>query len=344
MSKVPDWLAGARAAPSRFNSQPWCFAVQPNGDVEVSWDPSRMLAVSDPTGRDLFLSLGAAVESACLQAAAAGKPLIFVPADGQEPEHVGRLVSTQVAAAREDRRLAQFLAERRTARTPHLQFAIPPVVQLALRRETVGWGCRLHVESDRSAVRRLAVLSRQAAVEQYSREETRADLRAWYRLSPADLDQCQDGVTAECLELDGIMLTLTRLALNPKSIGLIRWGAARILALREWNIARRTGAFCLLTTQSTDRTDMVRAGRLLIRLWLLATEAGLSTHALSPVLQSSALSERCLQLFNAQGTVPACLFRIGFSPPVAASPRLSPAELLRGTEQSAVRSGTEARR
>ncbi|HEY8684633.1 MAG TPA: hypothetical protein VIO57_03400 [Chloroflexota bacterium] len=344
MSKFPDWLEGARAAPSRYNSQPWRFAVQPNGDIEVGWDAARTVPASDPTDQGLFLSLGAAIESACLRAAAADRPLEFVPAGTEDTEHVGRLASAPVVEAREDKRLAQYLSERHTARSPHLQFAIPPVVQLALRRETVGWGCRLHIESDRGAIRRIAALARQAAVEQYDDPEIRAEMARWYRLAPADPENCQDGLTAECLELRGFMLALTRWALNANSNGFTRRSTGRVMALREWNNIRRTGAFCLLTAQSTDRADMVRAGRLLIRLWLLAVEAGLTTHAVSSVLQPADLRERCLELFNAQGSVPACLFRVGFTPPVAASPRLSPAQLLLAGERPAAKFGTEARR
>jgi hypothetical protein len=342
MSTFPDWLEGARAAPSRYNSQPWRFAVRANGDVDVGWDDSRLLPASDPTSRDLFLSLGGAVESACLRAAAAGKPLVFVPAVDADAEHVGRLVPTRDVDVREDKRLAPYLAERRTARTPHLQIAVPPVVQLALRRETVGWGCRLHIESDRTVVQQIAVLVRRASIAQYGDRRTRTEMSTWYRLTPTDMERYEDGVTAECLDLHGLMLRLARRRVNPEANGPIDWSVNRILALREWNMARRTGAYCLLTAQSSDREDMVRAGRLLIRLWLLATEAGLSTHAVSPILQSPALSERCLQLFKAQETVPACLFRLGFTPPVAASPRLSPAQLLRRAENSKVRSSMEA--
>lgn len=344
MSKFPDWLEGARAAPSRYNSQPWHFRVRSDGDIEVRWNAARSLPASDPTGRDLFLALGAAIESACLKSAATGTPLVFEPATEQNGSSVGLLVPKGTSAAREDKRLAGYLGERHTSRTPHLRFSIPPVVQLALRRETVGWGCRLYIESERVAVRRLATLVRRAAIERYRDPEIRAEMRAWYRLTPADLENCEDGVTAECLDVHGFMLSLTRRALAPNSDALTRWGAGEILAFRDWNIARHTGAFCLLTTQSTDRVDMVRAGRLLMRLWLLAAEAGLSTHAVSQILQSPALSDPCLRLFGAEGAIPACLFRLGFSPPGAASPRMPPAQLLLEAERSPVESGIDVSR
>ncbi|CAA9566570.1 MAG: hypothetical protein AVDCRST_MAG88-1948, partial [uncultured Thermomicrobiales bacterium] len=69
---TPAWLDGARVAPSAHNTQPWRFTPLPDGRIAVRWRPERALPVTDPTGRDLYLALGAAVESALLRAAAAG--------------------------------------------------------------------------------------------------------------------------------------------------------------------------------------------------------------------------------------------------------------------------------
>jgi hypothetical protein len=61
MTEHADWLEGARGAPSAHNTQPWRFAPMPTEEVQVRWHPERTLPNSDPTGRDLYLSLGAAV-------------------------------------------------------------------------------------------------------------------------------------------------------------------------------------------------------------------------------------------------------------------------------------------
>jgi hypothetical protein len=345
MGRFPNWLEGARTAPSRFNAQPWRFDLEANGEIVVGWDAARTLPASDPIGRDLFISLGAAIESACLGAAAAGSPLTFVPAAAEDIQSVGRLTPTQGVNDPVGKRLAPYLEERRTARTRHLHLPVPPVVQLALRREAVGSGCRLHIATEQAAIERLAGLSRRATIEQYDNGDMRAEVAAWYRLTGQDGERYLDGVPSECLELRGRTLIAARWALSEATRNrLRRWGAVRVLALREWSIARHSAAFCLVTAQSTDRIDMVRSGRLLIRLWLLAAEAGLNTHAVNVFLQSDDVTNQCLGVFNARDAVPACIFRLGFCPPVAASPRLDPRELLCAPEGSPVSSTREARR
>lgn len=58
-------------APSVHNTQPWRFVLRPSG-LEVLADPERRLAVLDPTGRQLHLSVGCALFNARVSLAASG--------------------------------------------------------------------------------------------------------------------------------------------------------------------------------------------------------------------------------------------------------------------------------
>ena len=89
----PAWLRGAAVAPSAHNTQPWRFTPLPDGRIGVGWVPDRALPVGDPTNRDLFLALGAAVESARLRALAEGVALRFEPAPADAERLVGWLAA-----------------------------------------------------------------------------------------------------------------------------------------------------------------------------------------------------------------------------------------------------------
>ncbi|MFC7484040.1 hypothetical protein ACFQX7_33960 [Luedemannella flava] len=78
---MSDWVSALRGreavfrrAPSAHNTQPWVVRYGTD-EVAVHWDPARALPDSDPTGRDLFLSLGAFVEACLITAADAGLPV-----------------------------------------------------------------------------------------------------------------------------------------------------------------------------------------------------------------------------------------------------------------------------
>ena len=62
----------ASLAPSVHNTQPWML-VPVDGGIEVLADPARQLDFLDPTGRQLHISCGAAIEFAYLAARAAGR-------------------------------------------------------------------------------------------------------------------------------------------------------------------------------------------------------------------------------------------------------------------------------
>lgn len=57
----------ATMAPSGHNSQPWLVTVEDNR-VVISPDYARSLPVVDRFNRELFISLGCAVENMCISA------------------------------------------------------------------------------------------------------------------------------------------------------------------------------------------------------------------------------------------------------------------------------------
>ncbi|WP_309648184.1 hypothetical protein [Nocardioides sp.] len=107
----------ACAAPSVHNSQPWLWALGEDR-IELHADPSRRLPRTDPRGRELTLSCGAALHHARVAAAALGLPaeVEYAP-DLDRPSHLATLhLSTgepSAAAAAELDTLAQRCTDRR---------------------------------------------------------------------------------------------------------------------------------------------------------------------------------------------------------------------------------------
>src|SRR5438128_850061 len=81
-------------APSIHNSQPWAFYAA--GDrVEVFADLSRRLPAVDLSGRDMHISLGAAIENLSLALTALGRSthIHLLPTSG-DAEHVATVLLT----------------------------------------------------------------------------------------------------------------------------------------------------------------------------------------------------------------------------------------------------------
>lgn len=325
----PAWLEGARGAPSAHNTQPWRFVSRDDGRIAVRWDAARSLPVSDPTHRDLYLGLGAAVEGARLRAAAAGMSITYEPAPANDGRTVGHLVPGADPIDPADVMLAQPLATRHTARTPHLDRPVPPDVLAAMRAEAARWGCAFRVVTERPGIRRLAALARRATADQFADDAVQTELWRWLRLDPSDPSYHRDGLTADCLNLHGATLAAARLIMPPARMRrLARLRLHHGLAIDTQQIVRQSAALCLLTAPSMERAALVEAGRALLRLWLIAAGAGLTTHPVSALLDCAGTVGPSLANFGAAGETPASLFRLGFTPSVPRAPRLPIDELL----------------
>jgi hypothetical protein len=337
-------------APSAHNTQPWRFTPLPDGRVAVGWKPERALPIGDPTSRDLYLSLGAAVESACLHGLTSGAPIRFEPAP---PEYddldrtVGWLLpdpgATPDSAALA---LAGALTHRQTARGPHLPHAVSAAIRDALIAEAGRHGRQLRIVTNRPAIRRLATLAGQATAALFAEPAVHAELWQWLRLDPDDPAYHRDGLTADCLELDGLPRWLARQTMPPARMRwLSRIGAHRLLALDTEQVARKSAAICLLSTPTWDRPSLIATGRVLQRLWLLAATTGLTTHPLSALLDCAETAGPTSAVFGGPGApnpqplpprteegagvgaFPTAVFRLGYAPPAARAPRLPLIEL-----------------
>jgi hypothetical protein len=328
VSEHPAWLLGARTAPSAHNTQPWRFRQLRRGRVEVGWDPRRALPAADPTSRDLFLALGAAVEAARVRSAIEGKRLAFTPVESDDPT-VGYLEPENDPPSEDDVLLAPFLDVRQTARTPHLPRPVPAAVLNGLSEEAERGGRRLRILGDRRAVRHLARLARRATAAQLADPAVHAELWRWLRLDPRDPSYRRDGLTAECLELRGAALAAARLALHPAGMrGLVRLRLHHLLALDAEGLTRVSAALCLLTTPSMTRAALLDTGRVLLRLWLIAARAGLSTHPMSALLDCVETIGPTAATFGERAETAAALFRLGATSPVARAHRLPAEELI----------------
>ncbi len=334
----PGWLEAARNAPSAHNTQPWRFVLPPQGEsaerIEVRWDPERLLLAGDPTDRDLYLALGATVESACLRASANGAPLRFIPASDRETGVAGYLEPANDPPDPADPRLAAQLERRHTARVAHLPHPIADDVKTRLQNEATLHGCRLYIVEDTPRIRQLAALARQATAAQFADAAVQRELWRWLRLDPERPDYRRDGLTADCLNLRGASLAVARLTMPPARMRLLSLlQLHQLLALDAELTLRRSASVLLLTVPmpSPRRRDLVAAGRLLQRLWLIAAEADLTTHPFSALLDCAATARLAATVCGASGATeetPVSLYRMGATPPVPRAPRLPMDELV----------------
>src|SRR5262245_12773979 len=129
-------IALANRAPSVHNTQPWRWVV---GDTSVHLlaDRTRHLPATDPDGRDLLLSCGAALHHLRVAYTALGWQAVVHPLPTeQDPDHLATITTPRpVKATQDDIALAHAILGRRTDRRRYTSWPVPTEhVDLMVRR------------------------------------------------------------------------------------------------------------------------------------------------------------------------------------------------------------------
>src|SRR6478735_8783845 len=152
-------LTGATRAPSLHNTQPWAFAVG-SRHVELYADASRQLPRSDPSGRALLISCGAALFNLRVAAGHLGlHPRVRLLPDDDDPTLVALLeVDHRHHRPASIDHYFPALPERRTNRLPFSDRRFPPSVVGRLVEAATVEGAMLRVYDDPAEVTRLLEL------------------------------------------------------------------------------------------------------------------------------------------------------------------------------------------
>ena len=251
-------------APSIHNTQPWQFLLTRSG-LDVSVDRRRRLDVLDPTGRQLFLSVGCALLNArvCLAARGVGVRVRYLP-DPHRPDLVAHIDPRP--GTRVDRALGELetqIVRRQTNRRRFREDEVPAAVLQTLVDAARAEGAFLvpvRGDDDRAT---LARLTQRADVLQILDPAYRAELREWTN-GP---DERRDGIPARVIpHVDGT--------------------ADDDVPLRDFDTQGRgwlpaathsSSRQCLvvLGTDGDDPQSWLQAGQALERVWLELTRAGL---------------------------------------------------------------------
>lgn len=306
------FLRAAIAAPSVYNTQPWRFRLLDDG-IEVYADPSRRLAVLDPTGRELMLSVGAAVLNLRVAMLAHGRlPVLRLCPDPAEPTLAARVrLGPPAPPPATAAMLAQAIPHRHTNRRPFSAVPVPPEVLADLADAAEAEGADLVVADSwiRDAV--LGVV-RAAEHRRHADPAYRQELAEWTREVP----RRRDGVP-------------------PETFG--PWDALEVVPIRDFGLVHPVyhrarmpfedePTIAVLYTVGDGPVQWLRAGQALERALLTATVRGLATTLMTQPLEIPEL--RALLEDSAHGRVAQAVVRFGYGPPSAPSPRRSLSDVL----------------
>ncbi|MGR6919299.1 Acg family FMN-binding oxidoreductase [[Actinomadura] parvosata] len=300
-------LVAAGQAPSVFNTQPWRFSVVRREFVEMFADPDRRLRISDPRGRNQYVSCGAALFNLRLAVRTSGRrPVVWLlPAPEEEPKLLAAVrVGGPLPVPEEYRELYDLIPVRRTSRQPFADRALPRAVRAELRQAAMREGAGL-VFLDRHATADTLDCAAIAEEELARDHDYRAELAVW---------------TMPGARYDGLpgYVHGPRPLRDPAPVRDFgrQEGEARF---------EEHPQLAVLTTMGDRPADWLRAGQALQRVLLVAARHGVSASFLNQPLDLRDMRKR-RDPHHRRGH-PQMIIRLGYGLPVARSPRRPAAEL-----------------
>lgn len=281
-------VAAAILSSNPHNTQAWTFRLT-DGAVEVAADTDRHLGSFDPFRREMWLGLGASVETMAIMAPGLGFRLgaprvLDLGADG-----AGRVVMELQGAPATPHPLAAAIPRRRTNRGAYAAQPVGAARLAALRAEAEGPARVVLADRSTPEGEALAAATLEATAAINADPRMVEDGHRWFRPNARAIAEARDGVSVATAGLPPLMAILAQM-LPP---------ADTATAGRYWHesTARAMAAsagFGLITVPDLDdRAGQIAAGRLWQRLQLTMSAAGLASQ---PVNQLPEMVDRDREL------------------------------------------------
>jgi nitroreductase len=279
-------------APSNRNTQPWQFSV--GGDqVTIHADSSRWQQVSDPHKRELYISLGCALENLLVALEHFGLGHVVTRAPGADDESIAAQIAILDRPAASPRGAGLFAAIVRR-HTHHGQYRRREVGATALRKLAeckVEHDLELLLTPDRAIMRAVDRLMLQGDALALANPRYRKEL-------------------AECIGEGSFggpwLLSLAQ------EFAVAHLGLSKVVARGDHAALASSPVFGLISGRTGSVETRIKAGQLLERIYLAATGLGLVLQPISQLLEVERVRLNFAKLFRAGG-VPLMPFRLGYA-------------------------------
>ena len=287
-------LRYAILAPSTKNSQPWAFSVQANR-IHLLAEVERGQPIADPDRRELYISLGCALENLLVAAEHFGfrHGVTYFPERGQD-----ELVATVMFApggvpshARAGATLNAIL-RRHNDNSVFRDAPVPAEVRRRLVACCTEPELRISQTSDRQFRRWINALTVEADRTEFANPAFRKELGYW--------------VGQGVFGAPPLMAGLGGLAVSKIDLG-------ETVAQQDHAIVESAALLGLISAEGDSHLAHVRTGQLFERLWLTATAMGVSVHPMSQTMRRPELRTAVTELLPYPGWIPQHLFRVGYS-------------------------------
>lgn len=312
-ANMQEMVRYATLAANGHNAQPWTFAIQADS-VEIYPDYTRRLRVVDPENRELWISLGCALENLLLTARALGYathvtypgPRDFIRVQ-LSPDTPHRTEQFEAIPTRQSTRSDYDGQPVKMAILDQLQ-ALPLEPGVALKVITS--------QPERETVLDYVV---EGNLAQYADKAFVNELIAWLRFNKREALGSNDGLYTRCTGNPEVPRWLGRLFVAATKPGQQAETDARKL--------RSSSGAIVFTSESDDKAAWVRTGQVYQRVALQLTSQGIKSAFLNQPIEVAPLRSQFQSALDLGMARPQLLIRFGHAHPMPQSLR-RPVELV----------------
>ena len=302
-----DAITLANRAPSVHNTQPWRWLL---GDesIHLMADRTRRLTATDPDGRDLLLSCGAALHHLRIALGALGwRAVVHRLPNPWDPDHLAAVELAWKTPSIEDITLAGAISRRRTDRRRFSSWPVPDGHLDIMVRRAGKAGALLVPVTGRFTRKQLTRAIDEASGIQEHDPAYVEELAAWSGRSR--------------LSRDGVLTTSTSPEQQTHGDTTMRAFPVGTLADAETGRGENdAGALLVLATPGDDLVSVLRAGEAMSAALLTATDLGLATCPLSQALEVADTRSLIRARVLDEAAFPHLIVRAGWAPTAAAPP------------------------
>jgi hypothetical protein len=303
-------------APSVHNTQPWRFAWDGTA-YELHADTGRGLTASDPDGRELVISCGAALFNLRLALRKVGYDArVEVLPEPANPRLLARITPSEGAPAGPDERRAfAAMTRRHTHRGGFDDQPLVPQVAVAMQRAAEMEGAELVFVADPGQRRHVLTLARAAERALAGDLDVQAEIGDW---TPPPTSLRRDGVPATAYAAEPVH--------HEDDLAPRDYDQGRGYGIGE-AVENSPGVVGVLVTETDLQSDWLAAGQALERLLVTASERGAYAALHSqltevPHLRGELRRELCVRGY------PQILLRFGYAPDAGHTARRSVDDVL----------------
>ncbi|WP_321332385.1 Acg family FMN-binding oxidoreductase [uncultured Bacteroides sp.] len=309
-----ELVASAIKAPSGHNTQPWLFRLQENA-IEVRPNLKNELAVVDPENRELYISIGCAVENLCVAATQKGyRPTPTIQKENDSTYIIRVGLEKQKAT---DNPLFAPIAVRQTNRSVYNgQMIAADTVQL-IQEIAKEEGVKFYMyKNGEAAFDTLTEYIRQGNEIQMTDKDFKNELLNWIRFNKSHAAQMGNGLTTATMGSPGmpkfIGKPLVKAFLKPKTQNK-----------SDIRKVESSSHLVLFTISENTPKEWILLGQTLERFLLETTRLGIVNAYMNQPCELKPLVEKIKEKLLPDGEYPMMIVRLGYASPMPYSPRKS---------------------